>query len=715
VLLGASTTFTALVLNSSNTAVTWSVNGIAGGSAQTGWITAGGVYTAPGDLPVERSVQITATSVADSAKSATATVTISSDIAVSLSASPSSIELGGVQAFHAAIQSSGKPDAAIRWSLSGPACPASCGTIDSNGNYTAPPILPGAPVVSVVATSAADPSKQATANANIAADFSLSISAPQTVQQSSVASLSVTFNLPANSNPSEAVAWSLSGNGCGSSAGACGTLSVVTAQNAAVGGTASIATYIAPSLPPRPDSVTIVVTPRADPARQIQTNIVILGANGEVLGITPASATLAIKERLTFEANASGTGTQGFSWAVNNVPGGNASVGMICAVFSNPCQQVSVSNSSAVDYVAPGAIPSPNPLTISVTSPGTALTANAQIAVIPHVLVSVSPASVTLSPYATQAFSAQVLGSMNQSVVWQVQGSACSVSLACGTIDGNGIYTAPASAPSPDSMQIVAISQDDPSQSGSASVVISNQLAIQTVQPSSVYAGAAAGFLLRVIGNGFIPSTSGTGSTVIVAGTPRFTTCTAVNSCSAEVTAADVADAGNVSVQVQNPDQTSSNAVSLIVAPLGSGEDVIALTPSAPTVTGKDITVVDLTTAGIDTASQNLDLAFAAAGAFNTATNTCTLAGNPIRITRPASGSSAADICVFSSAGLDPTMTYSVSGSGDVTVLSAQPAPFGIVHLTLQISSAASAGPRTLFVQNVNLDRSAASGLLNIY
>jgi hypothetical protein len=299
-------------------------------------------------------------------------------------------------------------------------------------------------------------------------------------------------------------------------------------------------------------------------------------------------------------------------------------------------------------------------------------------------------------------------------VIWQVQGTACSDAMACGTIDATGIYTAPASAPLPDAIQIVAVSQDDATQSGSASVSISNQLSIQTLQPSSVYAGAPSGFQLRVVGSNVVPSTPGPGSTVFIAGTPRFTTCIA-NSCSAEVTAADVVAAGSVGVQVQNPDQTSSNAASLIVVAPNSSEDVIALTSSNSVANGKDIAVVDLTTAGVDTATQDLDLAFAAAGAFNITTNTCTLAGNPIPITRPASGTAAADICIFSSAGFDPSMTYSVSGSGDIAVLSAEPAPFGIVHLTLQIPAASTAGPRTLFVQNANLDRTAASGLLDIF
>ena len=80
----------------------------------------------------------------------------------------------------------------------------------------------------------------------------------------------------------------------------------------------------------------------------------------------------------------------------------------------------------------------------------------------------------------------------------------------------------------------------------------------------------------------------------------------------------------------------------------------------------------------------------------------------------PASGSVTADLCVFSASGLDSSMSYTVSGTGDVSVISKQPAGLGIIHLTLQISAAASPGARTLFIQNTNLDKTAASGALEV-
>jgi hypothetical protein len=154
--------------------------------------------------------------------------------------------------------------------------------------------------------------------------------------------------------------------------------------------------------------------------------------------------------------------------------------------------------------------------------------------------------------------------------------------------------------------------------------------------------------------------------------------------------------------------------VQLVLVSPNSSEDVITLTSSAPSATDKDITVVQPTTAGLDSDSGNLDLEVAAIGRYITSSNTCFLAGNPIPLVRPANGISDADICVFSQAGFDTSMSYTISGPGDISVVSKQPAGLGIIHLTLQIPATAAAGMRSLFIQNANLDRTAASGVLEI-
>jgi hypothetical protein len=73
----ATAQFTATVQGTSDASVTWKVNGIAGGNSTVGTITATGLYKAPNTVPRPSSVTVSATSVADPAKSASASVNIS--------------------------------------------------------------------------------------------------------------------------------------------------------------------------------------------------------------------------------------------------------------------------------------------------------------------------------------------------------------------------------------------------------------------------------------------------------------------------------------------------------------------------------------------------------------------------------------------------------------------------------------------------------------
>ena len=73
---GQSTQFTASVTGTTNTNVTWLVNGVSGGSAAIGTISSTGLYSAPSSVPSVNPVTVTAQSVFDPTKSANATVTI---------------------------------------------------------------------------------------------------------------------------------------------------------------------------------------------------------------------------------------------------------------------------------------------------------------------------------------------------------------------------------------------------------------------------------------------------------------------------------------------------------------------------------------------------------------------------------------------------------------------------------------------------------------
>lgn len=91
---GGSQPFSATVTGTSNTGVTWSVNGVAGGNSSYGTIDSKGVYKAPASLPNPNPLKVTATSVADTRASDSANTTVDYPVPTLSSLSPPSVNLG---------------------------------------------------------------------------------------------------------------------------------------------------------------------------------------------------------------------------------------------------------------------------------------------------------------------------------------------------------------------------------------------------------------------------------------------------------------------------------------------------------------------------------------------------------------------------------------------------------------------------------------------
>lgn len=159
---GATQQFIATVKGTSNTAVAWQVNGLTGGNATVGAITAKGLYTAPQSVP-SGPVQVSALSQADTSRSADATVTIDE---VTISPSSITLQTGVSEQFTAVVY--GTSNQAVSWLVGGVIGGNSqLGTITSNGDYTAPQVAPSAPV-KVEARSVAEPTYSATATVTVA-------------------------------------------------------------------------------------------------------------------------------------------------------------------------------------------------------------------------------------------------------------------------------------------------------------------------------------------------------------------------------------------------------------------------------------------------------------------------------------------------------------------------------------------------------------------
>src|SRR5207244_2125525 len=96
---GGTQQFSAVVQNTSNTAVTWQVNGVTGGNATVGTISSSGLYTAPRVAPTTAVGPAAAVVPADATKAGAAVATTTTPTTVSVTISPTSatVAAGGTQ------------------------------------------------------------------------------------------------------------------------------------------------------------------------------------------------------------------------------------------------------------------------------------------------------------------------------------------------------------------------------------------------------------------------------------------------------------------------------------------------------------------------------------------------------------------------------------------------------------------------------------------
>jgi len=242
-----------------------------------------------------------------------------------------------------------------------------------------------------------------------------------------------------------AVTWSLSGTGC--SGASCGTIS-------------SGGLYTPPASVPSPATLLVTVTSVADPTKSVSASVTVVAAAAILLSISPASASVSTASTGSFTATVTGTSNPAVAWSLTGAGCGGSS-----------CGSLSTSPTTAV-YTAPLVAPSPAKVNVVATSMAdSSKSASATVTIVSVIVVAVTPSSTSVVTGATQQLNATVAGTSNTAVTWTVQGSGCSAA-ACGTITGAGLYTAPASVPSPSSVTVTATSAADPTKTGSASVAI---------------------------------------------------------------------------------------------------------------------------------------------------------------------------------------------------------------------------------------------------
>lgn len=257
---------------------------------------------------------------------------------------------------------------------------------------------------------------------------------------------------------------------------------VTNAQNTAVtwsvnqtaGGSSSIGIidknglYTAPATMPSPATVTVTATSAQDATKSASTTVTLLP--DVTVAITPATATVVLGARQAFTATVAGDSNQAVTWSVNDVAGGNSTVGTIDA---------------SGNYTAPATLPNPATVTISATSQAdTHAVGKAQVTLTQAMQISISPSQPSVRLQETLQFTATVQNSTNTAVTWSVNGTAGGNAVT-GAIDSNGLYTAPATLPTPAAVTVTATSVQDPSKSASTTVTLLPALTV-TVTPASV-------------------------------------------------------------------------------------------------------------------------------------------------------------------------------------------------------------------------------------
>ncbi len=694
--LGANRQFAATVNGSGNPnrTVTWSVNSITGGNRTVGTVDATGRYTAPQILPVPASVTIAATSAADPAKSGSATASITSTFTLAV-AGPAALNNGAMGQFTATLTpaANSNPNPGVTWSLSGANCTgAACGTITSSGLYMAPGLAPSPnSTVLITATSVADTSKAASASSAIQAIIIVSVSpSPVTVALETNQQFMVTVSGTAN----QGVIWDVNG--------------IVGGDQATVGAISQGGLYFAPVNMPAARQVMIRAMSQADNTKSAIVTAALV--SNIALTLQPSGSVRAVNHRETFCAAIANTSNPGVTWSVGGVANGNATVGFIQTPASIPCPPQLGPNVSSVDYLAPGSLPNPSIVNVTVASAADpARNATAPVSIVPNVQVSVTPMNPTLPPGGTQQFTAAVNGTSNQQVTWSLSGPNC-LGVTCGAISGTGFFTAPAVA-SNGPVTVTATSVDDPTQSAAATAAITTGPILQKLLPAGITSVATGGFTLEVDGINFVPSTPGPGSVIRFNGTTRATQCPSTTQCTMTLADADVNMPGDFQVTVENPGPplAASNAVIFRVGAVTTTEDLISV-PDATPVTGKDLAVPEAPTAGT---AGTLPLNINTVALINSVTHSCAIGTSFITVQRPATGQIPVNLCVLGD-GLSSSNTFTLSGPGDITISNLQNAGTGIVQLTLTVPSTAQAGLRTLFAENQNKERAAATGAVRV-
>src|ERR1700730_3559816 len=189
------------------------------------------------------------------------------------------------------------------------------------------------------------------------------------------------------------------------------------------------------------------------------------------VSVTASKSTVLIGQTVTFTATVTGTMNTAVTWSVSGGPN-NGTI------------------SATGVYTAPATVPTPAKVTVIATSQADSTKSGSAIITVvassSGIVVSVQPATASVSDFRIQQFAASVSGSSNTAVTWEVSKPTDPTatpggSQKLGFISSAGLYVAPSAVPTKSDSQgntvtttvnITAVSQADATASGTATVTI---------------------------------------------------------------------------------------------------------------------------------------------------------------------------------------------------------------------------------------------------
>ena len=220
-------------------------------------------------------------------------------------------------------------------------------------------------------------------------------------------------------------------------------------------------TYTAPAALPDPVTVVVKAVSTEDDTKFDTCTITL--TQDIVVSVTPASGTIGTSSTFQITAAVTGGATNEVEWYVNDILNGNVLVGVVTQ--TNP-----------TTYTAPSSVPSPATVVVKAMSTEDASRYDSCLVTItepPDISVDVSPEREEIEVSESASITATVTGGTTGDVMWYVDGIAGGNSTV-GTVTQTNpaAYTAPDEIPGPDSVMVVAVSQEDVSESDTCVVKV---------------------------------------------------------------------------------------------------------------------------------------------------------------------------------------------------------------------------------------------------